>query len=438
MTVTAAVSVKGLNHFYGRNALKKQILFDIDVEISKGEIVITTGPSGSGKTTLLTLLGALRSAQDGSLNVLGHQLVGANKKELSAVRRKIGFIFQHHNLLAAVSALENVELGLRCTGRYSASEICQIASDMLDQVGLSDRKKHKPEQLSGGQRQRVAIARALAAKPQILLADEPTASLDKESGRAVVEIMRKLAKEQGTTILIVTHDNRILDVADRIIHLEDGHLSTFTDAVISNNKHMMEMLGLMHKNQDIRGLIDDMNQQQFKDLVTGMTEETVRFAAATSLANDQVHRQMLENALFAFTRKLTQITNADRASLFLIDHENESAILKVTDSLPVEDDIRVPINSGLVGAAVTNAEPILVEDAYQDSRFNPTVDKQYGYKTTSMMTLPITAGGSNEVYAVAQLLNRLDGKAFDQKNIESIDDLVKPMGEMLANLHANF
>ena len=174
----AAVRISGLNHFYGRGALRKQILFDIETVIQEGEIIITTGPSGSGKTTLLTLVGALWSSQEGHLEVLGEQLTGATKRKLADVRKRIGFIFQQHNLFDAVTAVENVELGLRVTGRYRGAALRARAIEMLEAVGLAERLYHRPEQLSGGQRQRVAIARALASEPAMVLADEPTASLD--------------------------------------------------------------------------------------------------------------------------------------------------------------------------------------------------------------------------------------------------------------------
>jgi putative ABC transport system ATP-binding protein len=230
---TALVAVNELNHHIGHGELRKQILHDITTEIPAGEIVIVTGPSGSGKTTLLTLVGALRSTQEGSVRVLGEQLRGAKASTLERVRRQIGFIFQQHNLVAALTALQNVELGLRLAG--GARRAVRLrARNILEAVGLGKRMHHRPDQLSGGQRQRVAIARALAAEPPLLLADEPTASLDGQSGRDVVDRMQALARERGTTIVLVTHDNRILDVADRILHLDDGSLTSSTDAVASH------------------------------------------------------------------------------------------------------------------------------------------------------------------------------------------------------------
>jgi putative ABC transport system ATP-binding protein len=219
------VEVNQLRHYFGKGNLKKQVLFDINLQIGKGEIVLMTGPSGSGKTTLLTLSGGLRSPQEGSMRVLGVEMVGASKRQVIEVRKNIGYIFQAHNLLKALTAQQNVQMAGQLHSEMSTKEIKDRAIEMLDAVGLSDRKSYYPDNLSGGQKQRVAIARALMSHPKLVLADEPTAALDGKSGREIVEIMQKLAKEQGTTILMVTHDNRILDVADRIVHLEDGCLA---------------------------------------------------------------------------------------------------------------------------------------------------------------------------------------------------------------------
>jgi putative ABC transport system ATP-binding protein len=218
------ISVSELNHYFGHGGLKKQVLFNVNLEIKTGEIVIMTGPSGSGKTTLLSLLGGLRSAQEGSLQILGKEMSGANKKQLTIMRRQIGFIFQANNLMTFLTAKENVRMSLELHDQYLNEDINKKAIAMLDHVGLGDRIDYYPDNLSGGQKQRVAIARALVSHPRIVLADEPTAALDKKSGRDVVELMQTLAKEQGSTILLVTHDNRILDIADRIVYMEDGQL----------------------------------------------------------------------------------------------------------------------------------------------------------------------------------------------------------------------
>jgi putative ABC transport system ATP-binding protein len=219
-----AISVANLNHYYGQGSLRKQVLFDINLQIQQGEIVIMMGPSGSGKTTLLTLMGSLRSPQDGSLKVLGQELLHADREQMTLVRRKIGYIFQAHNLLNYLTAYQNVEMALELH-KVTAKQANARIQDILTAVGLEQRMHYYPRDLSGGQKQRVAIARALVSQPKIILADEPTAALDKKSGRDVVEIMEKLAREQGCTILLVTHDNRILDLADRIIEMEDGYLT---------------------------------------------------------------------------------------------------------------------------------------------------------------------------------------------------------------------
>jgi len=219
----AAISITNLNHYYGQGSLRKQVLFDINLQIARGEIIIMTGPSGSGKTTLLTLIGSLRSVQGGSLSILGCELSNASKEQMILARRNVGYIFQAHNLLNFLTVYQNVEMALEIHD-VTASEADTRIRHILAAVGLDHRLDYYSSDLSGGQKQRVAIARALVSQPKIILADEPTAALDKKSGRDVVEIMEKLAKEQGCTILLVTHDNRILDLADQIIYMEDGYL----------------------------------------------------------------------------------------------------------------------------------------------------------------------------------------------------------------------
>ncbi|WP_287129091.1 ATP-binding cassette domain-containing protein [Candidatus Cyanaurora vandensis] len=222
-TQEATISVNSLNHYYQQGS-RKQVLFDINLEIHAGEIVLMTGPSGSGKTTLLTLIGSLRSVQAGSLKVLGCELLNATQAQMTLARRNIGYIFQAHNLLSFLTVYQNIELALELhdvTAEVADTRIKQL----LTAVGLERFSHSYPRELSGGQKQRVAIARALAGEPKLILADEPTAALDKQSGRDIVAILQQLAKEQNCTILLVTHDHRILDIADRIIDMEDGRLS---------------------------------------------------------------------------------------------------------------------------------------------------------------------------------------------------------------------
>ena len=242
MEAPSLISVAGLDHFYGTGKLKRQILTDINTDIRAGEIVILTGPSGSGKTTLLTLMGALRSAQKGSLNILDTQLCNARSSVMQAVRRQIGYIFQSHNLLDALTAAQNVAMSLHLHKNVSRRQARKMSEAMLDSVGLAEHMHKYGSELSGGQKQRVGIARALVASPRIVLADEPTASLDRHSGRDVVDLMKNLAKQQQVTVIIVTHDNRILDVADRILHLEDGKMQSLSNAIAENAHQMLTLL----------------------------------------------------------------------------------------------------------------------------------------------------------------------------------------------------
>lgn len=215
--------IRGLQHYFGEGELRKQVLFDNDLDVFAGEIVILTGPSGSGKTTLLTLIGGLRMVQEGSVKLFGQELCGATRRQLIAIRRNIGFIFQAHNLFASLTARENVRMALELE-RMPRAERNRRADEMLTRLGLAHRLHYKPAALSGGQKQRVAIARALVHQPKLILADEPTAALDGASGREVVTLFQQLARENGTTIIMVTHDNRILDVADRLVTLVDGRI----------------------------------------------------------------------------------------------------------------------------------------------------------------------------------------------------------------------
>jgi putative ABC transport system ATP-binding protein len=241
MAGEAPISLTDVSYFFGTGQLRKQILFNLSTDIHAGEIVILTGPSGSGKTTLLTLIGALRSAQEGQVSVLGHELNNSPEKRRVAVRRQIGYIFQQHNLLDCLSVQKNIQMALQLEGVRGA-EADKRALAVLERVGLGEHAHKKPSALSGGQKQRAGIARALVNRPRIVLADEPTASLDRQSGRDVVELIQDLAREDGAAVVLVTHDNRILDVADRILHLEDGRLKTLTEAVSEGTSRMLNLL----------------------------------------------------------------------------------------------------------------------------------------------------------------------------------------------------
>ncbi len=231
-TSAPVVDIQGVNFTFGVGESSRQVLFDNSLTIHPGEIVIMTGPSGSGKTTLLTLIGALREVQDGSLRVMGKELKKLPPMEQVAVRRSTGFIFQSHNLFDSLTAMQNVMLSLDMHNIPTATAR-KMSLDTLHDLGIGDKAHYKPGNLSGGQQQRVAIGRALVHKPRIVLADEPTAALDKDTGRMVVERFRKLAREHQSTVFIVTHDNRILHVADRIVSMVDGYIVSDTDVAAS-------------------------------------------------------------------------------------------------------------------------------------------------------------------------------------------------------------
>lgn len=224
--MSVLIDVRNLDFSFGSGELEQPVLKNVSISIHKSEIVLMTGPSGSGKTTLLTVIGGLRNALKGSVKVLDQQLINSNEQVKVTVRRQIGYIFQQHNLLKSLTALQNVTMAIELFDGMPEKERLDRAAEMLKSVGLGDRIHYKPGQLSGGQCQRVSIARALVRRPKIVLADEPTASLDKQSGQEAVSILKQLARESGTTILLVTHDYRILDIADRVVELEDGVIKT--------------------------------------------------------------------------------------------------------------------------------------------------------------------------------------------------------------------
>lgn len=223
------VKVERLNHWFGSGDVKKQALFEVNLTLRRGSFTVLMGPSGSGKTTVLTLIGCLRMVQDGSVRLLGQELHGAREAELVFLRRSLGFIFQAHNLHESLTAAQNVIMGLQIHPGVPEAAAERAAAHTLGLVGLADRIDYLPANLSGGQKQRVAVARALVGNPAIVLADEPTAALDKDSAAEVVDLLKRMGRARGTTTLLVTHDNRILDRADRILTLEDGRIVKVED-----------------------------------------------------------------------------------------------------------------------------------------------------------------------------------------------------------------
>ncbi len=425
------ISVRNVNHYFGTGALRKQILFDVSADILPGEIVINTGPSGSGKTTLLTLLGALRSVQEGSVRVLNHELRDAGAATLGSVRRNIGFMFQAHNLLRSLTACQNVEMALGLDKTVTRPEARRRAVAMLESVGLGARLDYLPQHLSGGQKQRVAIARALVSKPQIILADEPTAALDKKSGREVVDILHTLAKTQGCAILLVTHDNRILDIADRIMTLEDGRISSFTSGMTADTGNLLGAFAQMQRKGDLIRHVSSLPDQRFVELLEQVTSEFEQFLRTSDLARQDAIEALGDQVLEAATLRIRDMLSADRASLYLYDAEHEQLRTKIAHSdgkVPLE--IRISVHSGIAGRVASTGQSMNVADAYAHPDFNPVMDKETGYRTRTLLCMPVY-DRHKRVFAVAQLLNKKDGKPFTDTDEATFLEFARPLGILL-------
>lgn len=226
------LQVRGLRKTFGKGRTAVRAVDNVRLDVAAGEVVLIMGPSGSGKTTLLTMLGGLLTPDAGRIMVDGVDLTALRPRRLGSFRlRHVGFIFQSFNLLTALRAIENVEVALRFAKVRPAAARAK-ARKLLEQLGMSQRLSYLPKQLSGGEKQRVSVARALANDPPLVLADEPTANLDSKAGHHVVELLRSVAKDQGKTVVIVSHDVRIADIADRVLWLEDGKLGAAESQVV--------------------------------------------------------------------------------------------------------------------------------------------------------------------------------------------------------------
>jgi putative ABC transport system ATP-binding protein len=438
----SAISIRNLNHWFGSGDLRKQILFDISADVYPGEIVINTWPSGSGKTTLLTLVCGLRSVQEGSVQTLDTELNGASPGMLVRVRRNIGFIFQAHNLLDALTACQNVQMGLELDRSMTAKEARQHSIEMLGAVGLSERVDHYPHQLSGGQKQRVAIARALVRQPKIILADEPTAALDKASGREVVDILKKLASEQGCAILLVTHDNRILDVADRILTLEDGKISSFTAGMAANTEHLLTAFAGMQRKGQLGRHLEDLPDDKFVHVLEEATSEFSGFLQTLDVANADATRTLVEQVLEVTALRIRKLLGADRATVYLVDRERSllrSRVAHHSGSAPFE--IQLPIGTGIAGRVAQTGETMNIDDPYSHPDFNPDFDRasatrveagltQKLFVTRSILCMPVF-DRQRAVIGVVQLLNKKGGLAFSAEDERTLKDFAGSLGVIL-------
>ena len=427
----AAISVRNLNHFFGTGPLRKQILFDISADITPGEIVINTGPSGSGKTTMLTLVCGLRSVQEGSVRTLGVELNGASRADFVRVRRSIGFIFQAHNLLGALTACQNVEMGLETDEPCPRGERRRRAEEMLRAVGLEDRIHHHPQQLSGGQKQRVAIARALVRRPKIVLADEPTAALDKVSGREVVDLLHTLAKQQGCAILLVTHDNRILDVADRILTLEDGRISSFASGIRANTERQLSALARMHRKGELGRHLLELSEPEFLSVLGEMTGEFEQLLRTLDMANASATSALLDQVLAVTAVRIRDRLAAERTTVFLVDAprgELWSKIAQHDGDQPLE--IRLPLASGIAGKVAQTGQIMNIVDPHAHPDFNPDVDRRSGFRTRSILAMPVM-NRAGAVIGVVQVLNKRDVPAFTTADERSFLEFAPSLGIIL-------
>jgi putative ABC transport system ATP-binding protein len=258
------ITVSRLNHWFGEGKTSNRVVCDLDLEVWPGQLLILTGPNGAGKTTLLTLIGGLRSIQEGTVRVQRRELKGLGPEALAEVREDIGFIFQAHNLFASLTAFQTVLMALEMKP-IPREERRRRATEVLTQLGLGNHLHSKPAALSGGQKQRVAIARALANRPRLILADEPTAALDRQSSRDVVTFLQKLAREEGCTTLMVSHEPRLFDVADRIITMEAGRITS--DVLVQQELTARDLLA---RYPDFASL----TREVLSDVAAGVLEES--------------------------------------------------------------------------------------------------------------------------------------------------------------------
>ena len=435
-TKDSVVCIRHLNYYFGRGDIRKQILFDINLELFKGQTVVLTGPSGSGKTTLLTLMGALRSAREGSLKVLDRELVGLSELELVEVRRKIGFIFQAHNLFDSLTAVQNVELAVELGDRTKRRDRNykqkkrEIAVEILTKLGLGHRIDYKPNALSGGQKQRVSVARALVNQPSLILADEPTAALDRSSSLEVLSMMQHLVKERGGTLLLVTHDSRVLELADTVVSLDDGRLSQAKGELLRSISSLVSSI-LEMDTDEIADTIRPLSTEQFSKFLDKLNNEFSQLLNTMNLLESRSLGSKLELIIQTLSLKIAQILNAQQVTFFVVDRDNQKLWSKNARGKGGElISIEIPIDAGIAGSVATTKKSVNIPDPYNDPRFNPQIDRDTGFLTRNLICLPMF-NEKNEVFAVVQVLNKKGNFPFDLEDEKRFFDLVQSLGLVL-------
>ncbi|HMO66891.1 MAG TPA: ATP-binding cassette domain-containing protein [Verrucomicrobiota bacterium] len=371
-------------HAFGIGPARKDVLHGVSLGLLPGEIVILTGPSGSGKTTILTLAGALRRVQ-----------------------------------------------ALSWAGPVAAAEARRRALQELEAVGLSDQADKIPSRLSGGQRQRVAIARALVVRPRLILADEPTSALDRVTGREVVDLLQRLARRGGCAILLVTHDHRILDIADRHLALEDGRLVSLARAASLQASGALEGLARASRARDLTREIAALDDAQLFQFMAESTEELVQLRRTMDTARGHLATSLLDRVLVAAAFRAGQTLAADRVTLFLVDWPARKLRSRVaqadgTSMLSIE----IGVDTGIAGHVARTGETVNLADAYQSPLFQASVDRRTGYRTRSLLCLPVR-DGEGTVFAVAQVLNKRDGGAFSGEDERRFREFLEPLGRLL-------
>jgi len=429
------VIANDLNFSFGEGELRRQMLYGIDFVLEPGEIVIVTGPSGSGKSTFLTLVGTLRSHQEGQLDVVGNSLLGASAATINNVRQQLGFIFQYHNLLDSLTATENVLMGFAKGDKRTKSQLKEVASSTLATLGLEMRLNYKPSSLSGGQNQRVSIARALVRSPKVILADEPTASLDATTTEIVMRLFREQTKELGSSILLVTHDDRIFKQADRVVEVRDGKLrdagATYLDHGKNQASAALTTIAHSHKLEAPAVTADPRPGTLAANRVKGALESLEKVLSDLAEIKLATTLQSLAQSLTYIASESASSLNADGCSIYLYDKDNAELFTLALSS--AKDDLEgfaISTDKGFVGKCFREGAAVLEGRAADSTTLDRTIDLKSGLTTQSVACVPLSTE-TGDVFGIIQLV---DQKA-DQFSTETIDGLYELRSLLAAPLH---